>query len=65
MATIEFEELGENKKSLNVTKEAAANLTRPESQFMFHRLVEKGYSGIFMDYRSCIKIKTNVEAERI
>ena len=48
MDIIEFEELGENRRSLHITKEAAANLTRPESQFMFHRLVEKGYLGIFM-----------------
>ena len=48
MDIIKFEELGENRRSLHITKEAAANLTRPDSQFMFHRLVEKGYSGIFM-----------------
>jgi len=48
MDIIKFEELGEDKRSLQITKDAAANLTLPESQFMFHRLVEKGYLGIFM-----------------
>jgi len=48
MDIIKFEELGENNKSFSITKEAAASLAHPESQFMFHRLVEKGYSGIFM-----------------
>ena len=48
MGMIEFEETGEYKKVMPIAKEAAINLTLPESQFMFRRLAENGRFGIFM-----------------
>lgn len=52
---IEFEETGDNKKLSYIAKEKDINLTHPESQHMFRRLVERGRSGIFMaDVKGCL-----------
>src|SRR3989338_212358 len=45
---IRFEEADGRKKLTYNAQSKEINLTHPESQFMFRRLVEKGYSGIFM-----------------
>jgi diguanylate cyclase (GGDEF)-like protein/PAS domain S-box-containing protein len=52
---IEFEETGDNRKLSYIAKEKDINLTYPESQHMFRRLVERGRSGIFMaDVKGCL-----------
>ena len=48
MEKIEFEKNGGKKKLSNLAREKDVNLTHPESQQMFRRLVEKGRSGVFM-----------------
>jgi diguanylate cyclase (GGDEF)-like protein/PAS domain S-box-containing protein len=45
---IKFEEADGQKRLTYIARSKEINLAHPESQFMFRRLVEKGYSGIFM-----------------
>lgn len=45
---IRFEEAAGQKKLTYIAQSKEINLAHPESQYMFRRLVEKGYSGVFM-----------------